>query len=144
MTHRASKQQQKLLEYIDDFIKAQGFGPSYREIMAGLGYKSVSTVATHVDGLIARGYLRKKGRSARSLEVVTLREVPVRVAVARPTLLSQLEAEIEARQVETVEQTEGAAEEIATLSRAAVILGTKKRSILECAQRKESDEAPSV
>lgn len=35
-----------------------------------MGYKSVSTVAIHVDGLIARGCLRKRTRSARSLEVV--------------------------------------------------------------------------
>ena len=38
--------------------------------MRGMGYKSVSTVAVHVDGLIARGHLRKRTRSARSLEVV--------------------------------------------------------------------------
>lgn len=35
-----------------------------------MGYKSVSTVAVHVDGLIARGWLRKRTRSARSLEVL--------------------------------------------------------------------------
>lgn len=38
--------------------------------MRGMGYKSVSTVATHVNGLIARGHLRKRTRSARSLEIV--------------------------------------------------------------------------
>jgi repressor LexA len=44
-----------------------------------LGYKSVSTVAVHIDGLIAKGYLRKRDRSARSLEVVTaqLEDKPV-------------------------------------------------------------------
>lgn len=38
--------------------------------MRALDYKSVSTVATHIDGLITRGYLRKRDNSARSLEVV--------------------------------------------------------------------------
>lgn len=38
--------------------------------MRALEYSSVSTVAVHVDGLVAAGRLRKKGRSARSLEVV--------------------------------------------------------------------------
>ncbi len=70
--NRPSKKQQELLSFIDGFIKGNGYGPSYREVMRALGYKSVSTVAAHVDGLIAKGYLRKgDGYSARSLEVVT-------------------------------------------------------------------------
>lgn len=69
---RASKKQRELLQFIDGFIKGNGYGPSYREIMRALGYKSVSTVAIHVDGLITRGYLRKTTHSARSLEVVSL------------------------------------------------------------------------
>jgi SOS-response transcriptional repressor LexA len=69
---RPSKKQQELLNFIDGFIKGNGYGPSYREVMRALGYKSVSTVAAHVDALIAKGYLRKgDDYSARSLEVVT-------------------------------------------------------------------------
>ena len=67
---RPSKKQKELLSFIDTFIAGHGYGPSYREIMRGMGYKSVSTVAVHVDGLITRGHLRKRTRSARSLEVV--------------------------------------------------------------------------
>lgn len=68
---RPSKKQRELLSFIDAFIKANGYGPSYREIMNGLAYKSVSTVATHVDNLITKGHLRKRDYSARSLEVVS-------------------------------------------------------------------------
>ena len=68
---RPSKKQRELLSFIDGFIKGNGYGPSYREIMRALDYKSVSTVAVHVDGLITRGLLHKKDNSARSLEVVT-------------------------------------------------------------------------
>lgn len=71
---RASKKQQELLTFVDGFIKGNGYGPSYREIMRALGYKSVSTVAIHIDGLIAKGYLRRRDNSARSLEVVTMRD----------------------------------------------------------------------
>lgn len=67
---RPSKKQRELLSFIDGFIKGNGYGPSYREIMRGLSYKSVSTVAVHVDGLIARGWLVKRDHSARSLEVI--------------------------------------------------------------------------
>ncbi|MGH7196885.1 MAG: LexA family protein [Candidatus Saccharimonadales bacterium] len=67
---RPSKKQRELLSFIDGFIAGHGYGPSYREIMRGLGYKSVSTVAIHVDNLIRKGHLRKRDHSARSLEVV--------------------------------------------------------------------------
>lgn len=67
---RPSKKQRELFEYIKKFIAEQGYGPSYREVMRALDYKSVSTVAIHVDGLITRGMLRKTDHSARSLEVV--------------------------------------------------------------------------
>lgn len=71
MTERQTKKQRELLLFVDRFIKEHGYGPSYREVMAGMGYKSVSTVAVHIDGLIAKGYVRKRDNSARSLEVVT-------------------------------------------------------------------------
>jgi SOS-response transcriptional repressor LexA len=68
---RASKKQRELLNFIDGFIKGNGYGPSYREVMRALDYKSVSTVAVHIDGLISRGFLRKHDHSARSIEVVS-------------------------------------------------------------------------
>lgn len=71
MTERSTKKQKELLAFVDAFIKEHGYGPSYREVMNGMGYKSVSTVAVHIDGLIAKGYLRKRDNSARSLEVVS-------------------------------------------------------------------------
>lgn len=71
MAERSTKRQKELLDFVDAFIKEHGYGPSYREIMSGLNYKSVSTVAIHIDGLIAKGYLRKRDNSARSLEVVS-------------------------------------------------------------------------
>jgi len=71
MTERSTKRQKELLDFVDGFIKEHGYGPSYREVMSALGYKSVSTVAIHIDGLISRGYLRKRDNSARSLEVVS-------------------------------------------------------------------------
>lgn len=83
-TERASKKQQELLSFVDGFIKGNGYGPSYREIMKALGYKSVSTVAIHIDGLIAKGYLARRDKSARSLEVVTLRNDGVTAALETP------------------------------------------------------------
>lgn len=68
---RPTKKQKELLGFIEAFIGEHGYSPSYREIMNGLKYTSVATVALHVNNLIKRGHLRKRDRSARSLEVVT-------------------------------------------------------------------------
>lgn len=71
---RASKKQQELLSFVDGFMKEHGYAPSYREIMNALGYKSVSTVAIHINGLIAKGYMsRGDANSQRTLEIVSLR-----------------------------------------------------------------------
>lgn len=69
-TLRPTKKQKELLSFIEEFIIAHGYSPSYREIMKGLEYTSVATVALHVNNLIKRGHLQKRDRSARSLEVV--------------------------------------------------------------------------
>lgn len=69
-TIRPTKRQKELLTFIEEFIAANGYSPSYREIMHGLKYNSVATVALHVNNLIKRGHLQKRDRSARSLEVV--------------------------------------------------------------------------
>lgn len=71
---RPTKKQKELLQFIDAFIAEHGYSPSYREIMNGLNYTSVATVALHVGNLIKRGHLRKRDRSARSLEVVSAKE----------------------------------------------------------------------
>lgn len=66
---RPTKKQKELLSFIESFIAEHGYSPSYREIMAGLNYTSVATVALHVNNLIKRGHLQKRDHSARSLEV---------------------------------------------------------------------------
>lgn len=67
---RPTKKQRELLAYISEFINEKGYSPSYREIMNGLNYTSVATVALHVNNLIKRGHLKKRDHSARSIEVV--------------------------------------------------------------------------
>ena len=71
---RPTKKQKELLNYIERFIAEHGYSPSYREIMSSLNYTSVATVALHVNSLIKRGHLRKRYKSARSLEVTSKSE----------------------------------------------------------------------
>ncbi|OYW86289.1 repressor LexA, partial [Candidatus Saccharibacteria bacterium 32-49-10] len=47
-----TKKQKLMLDFIDGFVKGRGYSPTLREIMQALGYKSVSTVAKHVDNLV--------------------------------------------------------------------------------------------
>jgi repressor LexA len=113
---RVTKKQQELLSFVDGFIKGNGYGPSYREVMRGLGYKSVSTVAIHVDALIAKGYLKKgDDYSKRSLELVS-RDAPQAESAVRRTLRHHEEmlrsagdiekADVLKRALEILDQTE--------------------------------------
>ena len=69
-----TKKQAEILEYIENYISQTGYSPTYREIQGGLGYKSVATVAKHIDNLIVLGKLEKADNGeARS---VSLRVLP--------------------------------------------------------------------
>lgn len=116
-TERATKKQQELLTFVADFITEHGYGPSYREVMNALGYKSVSTVAVHVDGLIAKGYLRRGNNTARSLEIV--KKSAADSAVEPTHILDRIEALIK-----TTEQYDDRRSLIRTLE----LLGEKTRA----------------
>lgn len=75
---RPTKKQKELLEFIESFIAEHGYSPSYREIMNGLNYTSVATVALHVSNLVKRGHIVKRDHSARSLEVVSA-DIPTNI-----------------------------------------------------------------
>lgn len=70
MAVKLTKKQLAVLEFLEDFTEREGYSPSYREMMAGLGLTSVSAVAEHVDNLVAKGVLRKVPGAARSLEIL--------------------------------------------------------------------------
>ena len=122
MENRPTKKQRELLNFIDGFIKGNGYGPSYREIMRALDYRSVSTVATHVNGLIARGWLVKKDNSARTLELVVYKEgggLPQKGLVTS-TAGQEIEKKIKSLMSDDKEAN---ADDIATLEKALDILG---------------------
>lgn len=67
---KITKKQKVLLDFIESFSENQGFSPSYREIAEALGYKSIATVAEHINNLVALDLIRKNDGAARSLEVI--------------------------------------------------------------------------
>lgn len=122
-TVRPTKKQKELLNFIDGFIKGYGYGPSYREIMRALDYKSVSTVATHVNGLITRGWLVKKDNSARSLVVLMPQADAVQPVVKNTTAIVTAEQQLTVKLRELQTDPDANAHQIAVLSEALSILG---------------------
>lgn len=123
-TVRPTKKQRELLQFIAEFIAEHGYSPSYREIMGGLNYNSVATVALHVNNLITRGHLRKRDRSARSLEVVEPLETAANIKS------NQIKPSQEKWLVEKVEhffqQVESSAHTLADIDQLYVLVGALK------------------
>ena len=69
-TDKPTKKQTELLAFIRQFTDEHNYSPSYREIQAALGLRSVSAVAEHVENCVQRGFLRKIPNAARSLEII--------------------------------------------------------------------------
>ena len=87
MPVKLTKKQQSLLNFIQDFTEENGYSPSYREIVAGLDLSSVSSVAEHIENLVAKGVLKKIPGAARSLEVLNFRH-PETVELFKSKLVS--------------------------------------------------------
>lgn len=70
-----TKQQFRILEYIQEFIKKNNYSPSYREIMTHFGFTSPASVYKHIKTLIGKNVLKADRQSHRSMmPVVSLRQ----------------------------------------------------------------------
>lgn len=68
---RSSQQnQQRILDFIKREIEQKGYPPSVREICAGVGLKSTSTVHAHLNHLEQQGLIRRDSTKPRALEVI--------------------------------------------------------------------------
>ena len=95
MIIKLTKKQQNIIDFIANFTEQRGFSPSYREIMNGMGLKSVSSVAEHIENLVAKGALEKHPGEGRSLVVVDLRhEETVRLFLKAMESASEDEQEV--------------------------------------------------
>jgi repressor LexA len=85
MKQTLTKKQKQLLDYIKKFSKDNGYPPSFREIMQGMNYSSVATVAQHIDNLVTKGFLFKRDNEARSIQLVET-EIDLENTVSLPIL----------------------------------------------------------
>ena len=69
-TMALTKRQRQILDYVQSFIDAEGYSPSFEEIAENFGYSSLATVHEHLSNLETMGYLRKNYNKSRSLELV--------------------------------------------------------------------------
>ncbi len=65
-----TKRQKLILDYIGEYIQANGYAPSFEEIAEAFGYQSLATVHEHVSNLERKGYIRKSYNQSRSIELV--------------------------------------------------------------------------
>lgn len=64
-----TKRQKEILDFIESFLDAHGYSPSFEEIAESFGYRSLATVHEHLSNLEAKGYIRKNYNESRSIEL---------------------------------------------------------------------------
>ncbi|GGF86520.1 LexA family protein [Paenibacillus aceti] len=64
------KTQQRILDFIAQYQQENGYSPTFREIGIGVGLKSSSTVAGHIERLEQKGLIRRIHGSGRAIEIV--------------------------------------------------------------------------
>jgi repressor LexA len=62
----AATGERKILQFVQEFGRREGYSPSYREIADELGL-AVSTVSYHISLLKQEGLLRREGRQPRTI-----------------------------------------------------------------------------
>ena len=64
---RTSDKQQKILEFLNEFIDANGYPPTVREICAAVGLKSTATVSYHLTELKRLGKIQADSGKRRAI-----------------------------------------------------------------------------
>lgn len=65
-----NKRQEKVFEYIKQYIEINSFPPSVRDICKGVNIKSTSTAYGDLKKLESEGYIRTNSSKSRSIEIV--------------------------------------------------------------------------
>lgn len=71
---KISTKQLLVLDYIKQFIASKGYSPTVREITAGLGLKSPSTVQEHIKKLMTSGIITLNPTKSRTIELLVENE----------------------------------------------------------------------
>lgn len=72
---RTSTKREEILQYLRDFFEENGYAPSVREIMQGVGLKSTASVHYHLAELNRRGDIRMDSSKNRAISLPTEQNV---------------------------------------------------------------------
>ena len=81
--------QQRILNFINDFLEDSGYPPTIRDIVKGCGLSSTSVVAYNLDILGREGYLRRHPEVSRGIELLGRRN---RGGVVQVPIVGQIAA----------------------------------------------------
>ena len=92
MSEHLSKRQQRILEFLSDYVEENGYPPSIREIGAAAGISSTSVVSYNLKRLEERGYISRHREISRGLKLTTLSHRSMPQAVVQIPLLGRIVA----------------------------------------------------
>ncbi len=93
MDERLSKRQQRILEFLIEYVEENGYPPSIREIGAAARISSTSVVSYNLRRLEERGYISRDREISRGLKLTTAaRTQMIPEAVVRLPLLGRIVA----------------------------------------------------
>ena len=67
---KSSEKQEEILNFVNGYIKENGYPPSIREICKGVGLSSTSTVHAHLNNLTQSGLIKKDNSKSRGIKIV--------------------------------------------------------------------------
>jgi len=63
------RRQSQILDFIKQHIQSKGSAPTLREIADAIGVSSLATVHEHLQALVTKGLIKRKGGKVRSIEL---------------------------------------------------------------------------
>lgn len=67
LQERLTEQQKRIFDYIKNTLEERGFGPTIREIMNMMGFKSPNGVVCHLQALEKKGLIERSAKQSRSI-----------------------------------------------------------------------------
>lgn len=74
MKKQLTKRQEEILNFIQDYLRENGYPPTMREIGSNFGISSTFGVKGHLDALERKGYLNKESNASRGISILKSNE----------------------------------------------------------------------
>ena len=86
MKENLTSKQNKVLDYLKQFMAKKGYPPTVREIGSALNLSSPATVQAHLNNLAEKGYIKKNNSKNRAIELLVKNEYEEEDVVDVPLL----------------------------------------------------------